>query len=75
FPNQPVSARVEFISPRAQFTPKTVETKEERTKYVFRVKLRIVDNQGLPLNPGLPATARLKLKSASAQPAAVSQRP
>ena len=73
FPNQPMPARVEFISPRAQFTPKTVETKEERTKFVFRLKLRVVDSLGLPLNPGLPAIARLRLKSALAQPAAMSQ--
>jgi HlyD family secretion protein len=75
FPDQALPARVEFISPRAQFTPKTVETKEERTKFVFRLKLRVNDSLGLPLNPGLPATARLRLKRASAQPAAAGLRP
>ncbi|NMG49062.1 HlyD family efflux transporter periplasmic adaptor subunit [Azoarcus communis] len=36
-----VPARVSFVSPDAQFTPKQVETRSERDKLVFRVKLRI----------------------------------
>lgn len=63
-PNQAMKARVDFISPRAQFTPKTVETVDERAKFVFRVKVRIVDSLGLPLNPGVPAVARIPLVAA-----------
>ena len=40
-PNRPIPANVSFISPRAQYTPKQVETKEERERMMFRVKLRI----------------------------------
>lgn len=36
-----VPATVSFVSPEAQFTPKQVETRSERDKLVFRVKLRI----------------------------------
>ncbi len=36
-----VPARVSFVSPEAQFTPKQVETRSERDKLVFRVKLRV----------------------------------
>ncbi|WP_255683903.1 MULTISPECIES: HlyD family secretion protein [unclassified Xanthobacter] len=36
-----IPARVSFVSPEAQFTPKQVETRSERDKLVFRVKLRI----------------------------------
>ncbi|WP_420343126.1 HlyD family secretion protein [Paenirhodobacter sp.] len=36
-----IPATVTFISPQAQFTPKSVETQEERAQLVFRVKLRI----------------------------------
>nr|WP_242532120.1 efflux RND transporter periplasmic adaptor subunit [Salipiger thiooxidans] len=36
-----VPARVSFISPQAQFTPKSVETEEEREELVFRVKLTV----------------------------------
>ncbi|MGL5113718.1 MAG: HlyD family secretion protein [Beijerinckiaceae bacterium] len=62
-PDRRFPARVEFVSPRAQFTPKTVETREERAKFVFRVKLRITDSLGLPLNPGQPATAAIRLNA------------
>lgn len=36
-----IPARVSFVSPEAQFTPKQVETRSERDKLVFRVKLRV----------------------------------
>jgi HlyD family secretion protein len=36
-----VPASVSFVATDAQFTPKTVETKEEREKLMFRVKLKI----------------------------------
>ncbi|MFT8797464.1 HlyD family efflux transporter periplasmic adaptor subunit [Zymomonas mobilis] len=37
-----VPAQISFVSPEAQFTPKFVETKTEREKLVYRVKLRIM---------------------------------
>lgn len=40
-PDLPIPARVTFVSPQAQFTPKQVETRREREKLMFRVKLRI----------------------------------
>jgi HlyD family secretion protein len=40
-PDRPIPATVSFISPRAQFTPKQVETQTERERMMFRVKLRI----------------------------------
>ncbi len=40
-PQYVIPATVSFVAPEAQFTPKTVETQEEREKLVFRVKLRI----------------------------------
>jgi HlyD family secretion protein len=40
-PQQPIPAQVSFVSARAQFTPKQVETKNERERMVFRVKLRV----------------------------------
>lgn len=40
-PQYVVPASVSFVASEAQFTPKTVETQEEREKLVFRVKLRI----------------------------------
>lgn len=40
-PRYVIPATVSFVAPEAQFTPKAVETREEREKLVFRVKLRI----------------------------------
>ena len=40
-PNQSAAARVSFVSPEAQFTPKQVETRSEREKLMFRVKLQV----------------------------------
>ncbi len=40
-PRYVVPARISFVAADAQFTPKTVETREEREKLVFRVKLQI----------------------------------
>ena len=40
-PQHPIGATVTYISPTAQFTPKTVETAEERHNLTFRVKLQI----------------------------------
>ncbi|WP_416067776.1 HlyD family secretion protein [Rhizobium sp. ZK1] len=40
-PQYVVPATVSFVSSQAQFTPKTVETQDEREKLVFRVKLKI----------------------------------
>jgi HlyD family secretion protein len=41
FPDRPVPAKVSFIAAQAQFTPKMVETKTERDKLMFRVRVRI----------------------------------
>ena len=49
---------VVYISPNAEFTPKNVQTKEERTKLVFAVKIEIENPDG-DLKPGLPADATL----------------
>ena len=49
---------VVYISPVAEFTPKNVQTKEERTKLVFGVKIEVPNPQGI-LKPGMPADARL----------------
>jgi len=50
---------VSFISPQAEFTPKNVQTPDERAKLVYRVKIGVENNDGL-FKPGMPAEARLK---------------
>ena len=50
------SGRVSFISSQTEFTPKFIQTSEERVKYVYRIKVK-VDNSSLDLKPGMPADA------------------
>ncbi|MCX5812961.1 MAG: efflux RND transporter periplasmic adaptor subunit [Proteobacteria bacterium] len=52
---------VTFISSEAEFTPKNVQTQEERVKFVFGVKVR-VKNVNDELKPGMPADVRIELK-------------
>jgi HlyD family secretion protein len=60
-----IPAAVSFVAPRAQFTPKEVETRAEREKLMFRVKVRI-DPELLARNSekvktGLPGVAYVRL--------------
>ena len=52
--------QIGFISPSAEFTPKSVETKELRTSLVYRVRV-IVDNPDGDLRQGMPVTVTLQL--------------
>ncbi|MBN2572917.1 MAG: efflux RND transporter periplasmic adaptor subunit [Ignavibacteriales bacterium] len=52
--------KIIFISPEAEFTPKNIQTKDERTKLVFAVKIKI-PNENLELKSGLPADAKIIL--------------
>ncbi|MBZ5559056.1 MAG: efflux RND transporter periplasmic adaptor subunit [Acidobacteriia bacterium] len=54
FPGRRFAARVSKISQQAEFTPKNVETTEERLKLVFGVELAFVNPDSL-LKPGMPA--------------------
>jgi HlyD family secretion protein len=47
-PEHAARATVSFVSPEAQFTPKQVETRSERDKLMFRVKLQIPPELVLP---------------------------
>jgi len=53
------NGRVTYISPTAEFTPKNVQTREDRVKLVFGVKLEL-GNEDRALKPGMPADAVLK---------------
>jgi HlyD family secretion protein len=60
YPDKKFSGEVIFISPEAEFTPKNIQTKEERVKLVFGVKVK-VKNPDHSLKAGLPADVVLKL--------------
>ena len=51
------SGEVIFIASKAEFTPKNVQTRDERVKLVYRVKIRLDNADGL-FKPGMPAEAR-----------------
>lgn len=59
-PDRPFSGTIVYISPVAEFTPKNVQTKEERTKLVFAVKVEAENPEGI-LKPGMPADARVRV--------------
>jgi HlyD family secretion protein len=60
FPDKAFAGKVTFISPEAEFTPKNIQTKEDRVKLVFGVKVEIENREGL-LKPGLPADAVIRV--------------
>ena len=53
-------AKVTYISARAEFTPKEVQTTDERVKLMYAVKLTLKANPGHKLTPGLPADAVIR---------------
>lgn len=64
YPNHPIPANVAFVASKSQFTPKTVETKSERDKLMFRVRVRI-DQQRLlahsdSIRSGLPGVTFIR---------------
>ena len=64
-PQYPIKAFVSFISPNAQFTPKTVETAQERHNLTFRVKLQIPKDRLREFEPlvkaGVPGMGYVRL--------------
>lgn len=54
FPGQAFTGEIFFINDEAEFTPKNVQSKEERVNTVFAVKIRLEDETGR-LKPGMPA--------------------
>jgi HlyD family secretion protein len=61
FRGRSYSGRVIYISSEAEFTPKNVQTREERVKLVYAVKVRVTGDPGYDLKPGMPADVRLAL--------------
>lgn len=59
YPDKTFAGEVSYISPQAEFTPKNLQTKEERVNMVFAVKIGVKEGQEL-LKPGLPADVNFK---------------
>jgi HlyD family secretion protein len=65
YPGKQYHGHISFIASDAEFTPKSVQTYQERVTLVYRIKIDI-DNPNHELKPGMPADAHLDL--AVAQP-------
>lgn len=69
----PLPARVSFISPEAQFTPRQVETRGERDNLMYRVRVRIpealTESRSERLNVGVTGVAYIQLRPEAPWPA------
>lgn len=79
YPAHVIPAKVVFTSAEAQFTPKTVETRDERDKLMFRIRVRI-DPERLRgreslVRSGLPGMAYIRTDQAAAWPAFLAPSP
>lgn len=59
FPDKTYPGTVTYISPQAEFTPKNVQTMEERVKLVYRIKVSL-DNPNQELKAGMPVDVLLR---------------
>ena len=55
-----IAGTIAYISPKAEFTPRNVQTAEERSKLVYRVRIT-VDNKDGVLKQGMPVEAEILL--------------
>jgi HlyD family secretion protein len=72
YPAHPIPAKAVFIASQAQFTPKTVETKDERDKLMFRIRVRIdperLRGRAEIVRSGLPGVAYVRTDPNAAWP-------
>ena len=78
-PQYPIRARVSYVSPQAQFTPRAVETEEERHNLTFRVQLQI-DRERLRqyealVKSGLPGVGYVRFDESAPWPRELEVRP
>jgi HlyD family secretion protein len=60
YPGRVYRGRISFISSEAEFTPRSVQTEEERVNLVYRIKIAL-QNPNQELKPGMPADAVIRL--------------
>ena len=60
YPGKTYPGRISFISDKAEFTPKSVQTFKERVTLVYRIKVDL-DNPNHELKPGMPADGEIQL--------------
>jgi len=60
-PDHPYHGKIGFVSPEAEFTPKSVETTDLRTSLVYRLRI-VIDDSGPQLRQGMPCTVKIHLR-------------
>jgi HlyD family secretion protein len=73
FPGKRYAGKLTFIAADAEFTPKQIQTQEERVKLVYRVKIEI-PNPDHELKRNMPADARIPLSPAASEPSSAAVR-
>jgi HlyD family secretion protein len=72
YPDHPIPAKIVYLASQAQFTPKTVETKDERDKLMFRVRVRIdperLRDRAELVRSGLPGVAYVRTDPSAVWP-------
>ena len=56
-----IAGTISYISPKAEFTPRNVQTAEERSKLVYRIRIAVDNTEGV-LKQGMPVEAELRLQ-------------
>lgn len=56
-----IAGTITYISPKAEFTPRNVQTAEERSKLVYRIRISVDNKEGI-LKQGMPVEAELMLR-------------
>jgi len=79
YPGHVIPATVVFVASQAQFTPKTVETRDERDKLMFRIRVRIdperLKGRGQLVSSGLPGVAYVRTDRVAIWPASLAPSP
>jgi HlyD family secretion protein len=79
YPNHVIPAKVVFVASQAQFTPKAVETKAERDKLMFRIRVRIdperLKGREAMVRSGLPGMAYVRTDPSVVWPASLQASP
>jgi HlyD family secretion protein len=79
YPDHVIPAKVVYVASQAQFTPKTVETKAERDKLMFRIRVRIdpdrLKGREAMVRSGLPGLAYVRTDPSAAWPVSLQPSP
>jgi len=62
FPGKTYAGHISYIASQAEFTPKQIQTQEERVKLVYRIKIEL-ENSRHELKSNMPADAEIQVEN------------